>query len=108
MARLINNFSNTVIDTVETAYSSAATGDGTRIDSFTASNDSTVNASYSVYINDGINPVKAIIKDKIIVWGTNDLGIGLVNQVIPPSATLQVESTAINSIYFTVAGQVLS
>jgi hypothetical protein len=108
MSRLINNFSNTVIDTVETAYSSAATGDGTRIDSFTASNGSTVNASYSVYINDGVNPVKAIIKDKIIVWGTNDLGIGLVNQVIPPSATLQVESTAINSIYFTVAGQVLS
>lgn len=108
MSRLINNFSNTVIDTLESAYSSAATGSGTRIDSFTASNDSTVNASYSVYINDGVNPVKAIIKDKIIVWGTNDLGIGLVNQVIPPSATLQVESTAINSIYFTVAGQVLS
>jgi hypothetical protein len=108
MSRLINNFSNTVIDTVETAYSSAATGDGTRIDSFTASNDSTVNASYSVYINDGVNPAKAIIKDKIIVWGTNDLGIGLVNQVIPPDSTLQVESTAINSIYFTVAGQVLS
>jgi hypothetical protein len=108
MARLINNFSNTVIDTLETAYSSAATGEGTRIDSFTASNDSTVNASYNVYINDGVNPVKAIIKDKMIVWGTNDLGIGLVNQVIPPSATLQIESTAINSIYFTVAGQVLS
>ena len=108
MSRLANNFSNTVVDTLETAYSSAATGSGTRIDSFTASNDSTVNAAYSVYINDGVNPVKAIIKDKIIVWGTNDLGIGLVNQVIPPNSTLQVESTAINSIYFTVAGQVLA
>jgi hypothetical protein len=108
MARLANNFSNSTIDTIQTAYAAAATGEGTRIDSFTASNDGTVNAAYSVYINDGINPVKAIIKDKIIVWGTNQLGIGLVNQVIPPSATLQIESTAINSIYFTVAGQVLS
>ena len=108
MSRLANNFSNTVVDTLETAYSSAATGSGTRIDSFTASNDSTVNASYNVYINDGVNPVKAIIKDKMIVWGTNDLGIGLVNQVIPPNSTLQVESTAINSIYFTVAEQVLA
>jgi hypothetical protein len=108
MARLINNFVNTIANTIQTAYATAATGDGTRIDSFTASNDSTVNAAYSVYINDGVNPVKAIIKDKIIVWGTNDLGIGLVNQVIPPDAVLQIESTAINSIYFTIAGQVLS
>jgi hypothetical protein len=108
MARLINNFVNTIANTIQTSYATAATGDGTRIDSFTASNDSTVNAAYSVYINDGVNPVKAIIKDKIIVWGTNDLGIGLVNQVIPPNAILQIESTAINSIYFTIAGQVLS
>ncbi len=108
MSRLANNFSNTIADTVQTAYASAATGDGTRIDSFTASNDSTVNAAYSVYINDGVNPVKAIIKDKIIVWGTNDLGIGLVNQVVPPNSTLQIETTAINSIYFTLSGQVLS
>jgi hypothetical protein len=108
MARLINNFVNTIANTIQTAYATAATGDGTRIDSFTASNDSNVNAAYSVYINDGVNPVKAIIKDKIIVWGTNDLGIGLVNQVIPPDAVLQIESTAINSIYFTIAGQVLS
>jgi hypothetical protein len=108
MARLINNFFNTIADTIQTAYVSAATGEGTRIDSFTASNDSFVNAAYSVYINDGVNPVKAIIKDKIIVWGTNDLGIGLVNQVIPPDAILQIESTAIDSIYFTIAGQVLA
>tara|TARA_R110000796_G_scaffold126867_1_gene241933 strand:+ start:324 stop:650 length:327 start_codon:yes stop_codon:yes gene_type:complete len=108
MARLKNNFVNTIADVVQTAYASAATGSGTRIDSFTASNTSGVNAAYSVYINDGVNPVKAIIKDKIVVWGENDLGIGLVNQVIPPSATLQIESTAIDSIYITIAGQVLS
>ena len=108
MSRLLNNYSNTIIDTIQTAYGSAATGGGTRIDSFTASNDSGVNAAYSVYINDGVNPVKAIIKDEIVVWGRNVLGMGLVNQVIPPSATLQVESTAINSIYFTVAGQVIA
>ncbi len=106
MPRLVNSFVNTIVDTIQTAYSSSITGSGTRVDSFTAINTSGVNASYSVYINDGINPVEPIIKDKIVVWGTNDLGIGLVNQVIPPNSTLQVETSALTSIYFTVAGQV--
>jgi hypothetical protein len=108
MPRLVNNYVNTTVDAQQTAYSSAATGGGTRIDSFTASNTSGVNASYSVYIDDGVSAIQAIIKDKIVVWGENDLGIGLVNQVVPPSATLKVESSVINSIYFTIAGQELT
>ena len=108
MSRLVNNFVNSIADTVQTAFSSDATGGGTRIDSFTASNTSGVNASYSVYIDDGVNPVQAIIKDKIVVWSTNDLGIGIVNQTVPPNATIKIEATAINSIYFTIAGQSLT
>lgn len=108
MSRLVNNFVNSIADTLQTVYSSDATGGGTRIDSFTASNTGTVNSSYSVYIDDGINPVQPIIKNKIVVWGENDLGIGLINQVVPPSATIKVETTAIDRIYFTIAGQVLT
>jgi aryl-phospho-beta-D-glucosidase BglC (GH1 family) len=108
MARLLNNFSNTIINTPQVAYASQATGSGTRVDSFTASNTGNINAAYSVYINDNVNPVKAIIKNKIVVWGENDLGIGLINQVIPPSASLQIETTALDNIYFTVSGQNLA
>ena len=108
MAKLANNFTNSLVDTIETAYTAALTGSGTRINSFTANNNSGVNASYSVYINDGTNPTQAIIKDKIVVWGENDLGIGLVNQVVPAAATLQVECSALDSIYFTISGQPLS
>jgi len=107
MSRLVNNFVNTTADLKQTAYSSPATGSGTRIDSFTATNTSGVNASYSAYIVTATDPEQPIIKDKIVVWGENDLGIGLVNQVIPPSSTLKVECSASNSVYFTVAGEVL-
>lgn len=108
MPRLVNNFVNISADALQTAYSSEAAGSGTRIDSFTASNTSAVNASYSVYIDDGINAVQPIIQDKIVVWGENDLGIGLVNQVVPPDSTIKIESSAIGSIYFTIAGKALT
>ena len=108
MSKLVNNFVNSAVDTIQTAYTSPITGSGSRVDSFTASNTSTVNAAYSVYINDGISAVRAIIKNKIVVWGENDLGIGLVNQVVPPNSTLQIECTALDSIYFTISGQILT
>jgi hypothetical protein len=41
------------------------------------------------------------------VWGENDLGIGVVNQVIPANGSLLVESSALNSLYFTVSGREL-
>lgn len=99
----INNFVNTVVDTPETVFT--ATTD-TKIDAFTASNTSSVNASYKAYIVvDSV--VQPIIPFKIVVWGENDLGLGLVNQVIPSGGSLQVESSALSSIYFTVSGRSL-
>lgn len=104
MPNLANNFKNTIANTPQTVYTSPATGSGTRIDSFTAVNNGTVNTSYMAYIDNGVADDEPIIPMKIVVWGESDLGIGLVNQVLPPNASLKIESSLPNNIYFTVTG----
>lgn len=100
--QLVDNYSNTLVDTIQTAYTASV---DTVIDSFTASNTSTVNASYKAYIVSATGSVKPQIPFKVVVWNTNDLGIGIVNQVIPAGGSLQVETSATDSIYFTVTGR---
>lgn len=104
MPSLASNFKNTIADAQQTVFTSPATGSGTRIDSFTVANNGTVNASYKAYIFNGVSDNVAIIPMQVVVWGENDLGIGIVNQVIPPNASLRVESSAVDSLYFTVTG----
>jgi len=101
---IVQNKTNTVADTRQTFYTSPTTGTGTQINAVTASNTSAVNASYKAYITDNITSDQPVIPFQVVVWGENDLGIGLVNQVIPPGGTLTIESSAINSIYFNVSG----
>lgn len=104
--QLANNFSNSIVDTVQSIYDSPS-DKVTVIDAFTASNNSNVNASYKAYI------VKSGGQDlpqrpfKVVVWSELDLGIGIVNQTIPAGASLKVESSALNAIYFTVSGRTL-
>lgn len=100
---LANSFVNSLVDTIQVVFTSPNSG-STTISAFTAANNSTVNASYKAYITDQLTNDKQIIPFKVVVWGEIDLGIGLVNQVIPAGGTLSVESSAINSIYFTVSG----
>lgn len=100
---LVNNFVNTGVDSPQEAFKASK---DTLITSFTAANNSTVNASYKAYIvKSGENPLQPVIPLQIVVWGENDLGIGIVNQVIPAGGSLYVESSATNSIYFTVSGR---
>lgn len=100
---LANNFVNTVIDGPEKVFEASK---DTLITSFTASNNSNVNASFKAYITSlNEEPKNPQIPMKIIVWGENDLGIGIVNQVIPAGGSLYVESSALGSIYFTVSGR---
>ena len=106
-AALVNNQANTTTDTIQTFYTADASGDGVIIDSFTASNTSNVNASYSAYITSVTDIDEPQIPFKVVVWGENDLGIGAVNHVIPPGGKLKMESSAIDSIYFTVTGRIL-
>ena len=104
--QLTDNFVNTAADTVETIYTSP-TDNSTIIETFTAANNSSVNASYKGYIVSPSGTEQPQRPFKIIVWGDIDSGAGLVNQVIPPGGSLRVESSAIDSIYFTVTGKVL-
>jgi len=108
MPLLALNFKNTVADTQQTLYTSPATGSGTRIDSLTAANNSSVNASYELYIDSGIGDNVPIIPLRVVVWGESDLGIGLVNHVVPAGASIKVSSSALDSLYFTVTGVELS
>ena len=100
--QIVDNAVNSLVDTIETIYTNGA--NGVLIESFTAANNSTVTASYKAYIvNSGVGQPQ--VPMTIVVWGENDLGIGIVNQVIPANATLRVEASATNSIYFTVTGR---
>ena len=102
--QIADNFTNTIVDTVQKVFAAPA-NKSVVIESFTAANNSVVNASYKAYIVSSTGTLKPQIPFKVIVWGENDLGIGIVNQTIPPGGELRVESSAINSIYFTVTGR---
>lgn len=105
--QLTDNYLNTVIDTPQEAYSAPVDQDVV-IDAFTVTNNSTVNASYKAYVKSPTGVLSPIIPFKVVVWGENDLGVGIVNQVIPAGGSLQVESSALSSLYFTTSGRELS
>lgn len=105
--QLVDNFLNNLTNTAQVAFTAPAT-QAVAIDSFTVSNNSSVNASYKAYIKSSIGVLSPQIPFKIVIWGENDLGIGIVNQVIPAGGSLQVESSALNSLYFTVSGRDLT
>ena len=105
---MVDNRASTLVDSPEIFYTSPATGKGTVINAFTASNTSLINRDYQAYIvgvtGSATNPIRPF---KIVVWGEVDLGTGIVNQIIPPGGTLRMESSAIDSIHWTVTGQEL-
>jgi hypothetical protein len=102
--QIVDNFSNTIVDTVQSPYT-APLDKNVVIESFTAANNSGVNASYKAYIVSTLGAEQPQIPFKVVVWGENDLGIGIVNQIIPAGGSLKVECSALASIYFTVTGR---
>lgn len=104
--QIISKKANTTADIAEEIYESPSRGGGTVITAFTATNTDTVNRYYRAYIvpkdEDVNNPQ---IKYRIVVWGEIDLGAGIDGQVIPPGGKLYVESSAPDSIYFTLSGR---
>ena len=102
--QIASNYSNNIADTVQTVYTSPATSN-TVIESFTAANNSGVNASYKAYIVSSNGIEQPQVPFKVVVWGESDLGIGIVNQAIPAGGTLRVQTSAIDSVYFTVTGR---
>lgn len=102
--QIVDNFVNSIADTQQVAFTATAT-QAIEVTAFTAANNSNVNANYKAYIKSSTGEVKPQIPFKVVVWGENDLGIGVVNQVIPAGGQLLIESSAIDSIYFTVSGR---
>jgi len=101
--QLADNFVNNTVDTVEPIFTAGNVG--VVIESFTAANNSVVNASYKAYIKTASGLLQPQRPFKVVVWGESDLGIGIVNQIIPAGAQLMVEASALDSIYFTVTGR---
>ncbi len=102
--QVIDNLTVSVIDTPQVLYT-APSGQDVVIESFTAANTSAVNASYRAFIVSALGAEQPQIPFKVVTWGENDLGIGVINQVIPKGGTLKLECSALNSIFFTVAGR---
>jgi len=100
---LTNNFVNNAINTPEPLFT--AGNKGVVVEAFTASNTSSVSASYKAYIKTSVGLLQPQVPFTIVVHGNNDVGIGIVNQIIPAGAQLMVEASALNSIYFTVTGR---
>jgi len=100
--QIASNFTNALADTVETVFT--ASSKAVVIESFTAANNSTVNASYKAYIVSTATE-QPQVPFQVVVWGEIDLGIGVTNQIIPLNAELKIESSALNSIYFTITAR---
>lgn len=105
IAQIVDNLTVTIVDTPQTLYTAPA-GQDVVIGSFTAANTSAVNASYKAYIVSSAGVEQPQIPFRVVVWGENDLGIGIVNQVIPRGGSLRVECSALDSIYFTATGKI--
>lgn len=108
---LVSNASNTAIDTVQKFYDSPASsigGSGTRINAFTASNDTTSSIDYKAYIYDASGAVvNAIIPQTTVVRDRADLGPSIVGQLISPGGSLRIESSVASGLLFYVTGDEL-
>ena len=102
-AILVNSAQSAAADAVEVFYTAPA--GGTKINSFTATNNTTSSKSYLAYIYDASGAaLPAIVPQKIVVRDRFDLGAAIVGQLIPPGGTLRMESSDAASIAFRVTG----
>jgi hypothetical protein len=101
--QILSNAVNTIANSAQSLFTAGQ--NGVVIESFTAANNSLVNASYKAYIVGQNLTQQPQIPFKIVTWGENDLGIGIINQIIPPGGTLKIECSALDSIYFTATGR---
>jgi len=102
---IVFNAQSVIADTIENFYNSPATGNGTKVKSFTASNDTLTSQSYKAYIYNAAGvPVSAIIPLTIVVRDTGDYGALIIGQVIPTGGSLRIESSNSSGLNFYVTG----
>ena len=100
--QIADNFENSLVDIPQPA--ALAANKSIEVTAFTVANNSKINASYKAYIKSDVGTLTPIRPLKVVVWGEIDLGSGITGQVIPAGGQLLVESSALNSLYFTVSG----
>ncbi len=102
---LVNSKQNTSADTIEKFYDSPASGAGTVILAFSATNNTTQSASYKAYIFDASGAaIQAVVPQTIVVRDRFNLGPSAISQLIPPGGSLRMESSTATSIAFRVTG----
>lgn len=107
--QLVASQDTTVADTPEVFYTSPSNGLGTVITNFTASNDTGNTRSYKAYIvASGGSATEALVPTRNIVTNRTDIPPEMAGQFIPAGGTLQMETSAATSIFFTVSGRELS
>lgn len=105
---LVNSEQSAAANTVEQFYTSPASGGGTLITAFTATNNTNANHFYKAYIFDSTGTVlEAVTPQKIIIRDKFDLGSGIINQLIPAGGTLRMESDQVSTIVWRVSGKEL-
>ena len=107
-AILVNSAQNAAADSIQIFYTSPASGGGTRLSAFTATNNTSSSKTYKAYIYDASGDMlTAVIPQKIIVPDRFDLGPSIIGQLMPPGGTLRMESSDALSIAYRVTGNEL-
>jgi len=103
---LFNSFKSSSSDTIETVYISPSGGLGTRIDSFTVSNNTATMGSYKAYIYSSSGAaVDAVVPFKFVLRDRYDNAPSIISKVIPAGGSLRVESDVANGMSFTGSGE---
>ena len=105
-ALLVASKRSTLSNTPEIFYTSPSSQEGTVITNFTVTNDTGTTRSYKAYIVlSGGSADTPIVPNRNILTNRTDNPTEMAGQFIPPGATLQMESDAVNGISFTVSGR---
>lgn len=92
---------------LQTLYTSPASGSGTRIIAFTATNTNGTTDTYDAHIvpsGGAANLTNKIINAKSIAAPAADIPAEVQNHLIPPGGTLQVKVSVATTIAFRVTG----
>ena len=103
---LVDGITASLADTLETIFTAV---EDTLIKAVTASNPTTVNASYQMNIVPVSGDItKPEIPFQVVIRLDADNGADVVNHVIPKGGTLRISTSAADSIAFRVTGRILT
>lgn len=103
---LVDGVTASLANTLETIFTAA---EDTLIKAVTASNPTTINASYQMNIVPSSGDItKPEIPFQVVIRLDADNGADVVNHVIPKGGTLRISTSAADSIAFRVTGRVLT